>query len=61
MITHELFIASFTGGLSTFVTKTNKRVSMGIPLPRVEKDRGYVAEIDLKNGFCRMIPIVLPN
>ena len=61
MKTHELFIAAFTGGISTFVTKDGKRVSMTMPLPRVEKGRGYVAEINTDKGYCRMIPIVLPN
>lgn len=61
MITHELFIASFTGGISTFVTKEGKKLSMSIPLPRVEEGRGYVAEINRGKGYCRMIPIVLPN
>lgn len=61
MKTHELFIAAFTGGISTFVTKDGKRVSMTIPLPRVEKGRGYVAQIDTTEGRCRMIPIVVPN
>lgn len=61
MTTHELFIAAFTGGISTFTTKAGKQVSMSIPLPRVEKGRGYVAQIDTTEGRCRMIPIVLPN
>lgn len=61
MVTHELFIASFTGGLSTFVTRSGKKVSMCIPLPRVEEGRGYVAEIDTDKGQCRMIPIVITN
>ena len=61
MITHELFIASFTGGLSVFETKNRRKISMSIPLPRVEKGRGYVAEIDTDKGMCRMIPIVIHN
>jgi len=61
MKTHELFIAAFTGGISTFVTKEGKRVSMKMPLPRVEKGCGYVAQIDTTEGYCRMIPIVVPN
>lgn len=61
MKTHELFIAAFTGGVSTFTTKDGKRVSMTMPLPRVEKGRGYVAQIDTTEGYCRLIPIVVPN
>ena len=56
---YEPIIADFTGRLITFVCRDGKRIMLKKPI-RIEKDHGYVLEINELTRDGRLIPVVTP-
>ena len=56
---HEPFTAAFTGRMSSFYSvQTKRNYTFEHPLPRIEKGKAYMMELDLKNNRVRMLPVL---
>lgn len=60
MITRELYIAGFTGTLTSFVTHSGKQFTIQHSFPKVVKGQPFVVEADSTTNRMRMIPIMMP-